>query len=123
MIWMIQRIFITIKLFVMAEFKVGRYAICIDAGPAVTKGYTASLIKGKVYPVKDIAVSPCCGIVILDVGIIGNTEKHNCSKCRGAYVKPKIGVWWVGSWRFLPLDDFKEVTFEKINESMPVSAQ
>jgi hypothetical protein len=105
----------------MAEFKVGGKVICV-------KDHSQGWVKkGQVYECKDMRPSQCeCNDLELDVGLTkpgGYLKGYaQCIDCHTVFIdQTKAG--WFSSSLFLPLDDFKEVTFEKIKEHVPVGVQ
>lgn len=106
----------------MAEFKVGGYVVCIETCSGVsTLGEKFGYTKDSIYQVKEIKTCSCGDISLWlgDVMVQGYT--NNCFCCCGKLLgHDRV---YAKSRRFLPLDDFKEVTFTKINEEVPVSAQ
>lgn len=110
-----------IKIIDMAEFKVGRKVICVDAS-MTHSDIPNPLRKNKIYEVFGISNSACCGVLLLDIGLINQHASLNfCWHCKALLRAQR--TWWLRASRFIPLDDFKEVTFTKINEEVPVSAQ
>lgn len=95
----------------MAEFKVGGKVICVKDHPTNDPSIPA-IFKGQIRTVRSLFTSPYNGSLLLRfeefVGPINpytNNERGYEAFC------------------FLPLDDFKEISFTKINEEVPVSAQ
>lgn len=106
----------------MAEFKVGGLVVCVKSVQLISdSGETFTYTKNIIYIVRDLKVCGC-GTVALHLGDIRKdvNPTSTCKECNYKLVTQKV---WVAASNFLPLDDFKEVTFTKINEEVPVSAQ
>ncbi len=106
----------------MAEFKVGGKAICLSTISAVSNfGKKYEYKKDSVYMIQEIKEC-ACGHIALWLGdtLSGPDAICSCHKCNGVL---GLGKVYADSKYFLPLDDFKEVTFEKIKEQVPVGAQ
>lgn len=92
----------------MAEFKVGGKVICV-------KTYTAKIFetlsvkKNTILTVRKIHLNTPPYYLYFDEIIAPKDERGIEYAYDGAF--------------FLPLDDFKEISFTKINEEVPVSAQ
>lgn len=101
----------------MAEFKVGGTVICVkDHSRGVVK-------KNTIHTVHGLRDAPCkCGLMEINIGITSTNISHHCAKC-GQTKQAVNGYYWLSERLFLPLDDFKEVTFTELKTEMPVSAQ
>ena len=105
----------------MAEFKVGGKVVCVDDKPKrSTKPLPVS--KNRIYSIIGISYSPCCNDMLLDLGFTSEVKKVNCNSCQSVYAR-KDNIYWMLSFRFLPLDDFQQVTYTKILETVPIGAQ
>lgn len=106
----------------MSEFKVGGKVICVkDHSEGVVK-------KGEIFTLLNIQPSNCkCNNWELDIGIRVEKRQYfykvGCSDCCTIFDDDRTNIAWLSSSIFLPLDDFKEVSFQKLLEQMPVGAQ
>lgn len=106
----------------MKEFKVGGKVICVDDRNKFPDSTAVPVKRNSLYTVNAIRSSDCCGIVLLDVGFKSDTGRYKCGTCGNTHPH-ESGKWWLRASRFLPLDDFREVTFTELKKEMPVSAQ
>lgn len=107
----------------MAEFKVGGKAICIESREFIsTMGLTFRYYKDRCYSVSDLLLCKC-GSLSLWLGDVNNLGSQQFSECGICWQLIETKKVFVHSKFFVPLDDFKEVTFEKIKEQVQVSAQ
>lgn len=107
----------------MAEFKVGGKCICVESVSAKSSlGQVIEYKKGLTYTVKEITICNCNTLHLWlgDVLSKGAIKTCVCWRCKKKLAEEKA---FVIARHFIPLDDFKEVTFTKINEEVPVSAQ
>lgn len=101
----------------MAEFKVGGKVICV-------KSHSRGVVKkNTIHTVHDLRDAPCgCGNKEINIDIASANTSQRCSIC-GRITHSVYGYYWLSARLFRPLDDFKEVTFEKIKKEVPVCAQ
>lgn len=106
----------------MAEFKVGGKAICINPNhlPNQIGTLQPKLVKNTIYEIHGIKETPCCGRLQLNIGHKMPIAHISCGACDNLYHNSD-GIWWFLASRFVPIDDFKEVTFKEIKE--PICAQ
>lgn len=101
----------------MSRFEVGMKII------ALADHHQGAFKKGDIFIVRSISRSTCsCGRERLDVGVILTTTVLVCAIC-GSNVTCG-NIWWFLSSRFAPLEggEFKQVTYTKIIEELPVGA-
>ncbi len=106
----------------MAEFKVGGKVICVKQCTLISntkESYTYNI--NQTYTISEVKICSC-GSVSLWLGDVrvGTGKTFTQCPCKKKTETFKV---FAHSLYFLPLDDFKEVTFEKIKEQVPVSAQ
>ncbi len=93
-------------------FEVGKKVVCIQTHSM------GKVIKDKLYPVKEIRISPCqCKSVELDVGINHESKGsfYYCPTC--SCVISEGDTWWFNSVLFRPLDySFANEAIEKAFE-------
>lgn len=77
-------------------FKVGDRVICIDSSGRVPKG----LRRGKEYCIRDLTTSPCCNVLLLDIGMDENCF-IKCSSCGHIY---DANIIWFRSSRFRKIE-------------------
>ncbi len=95
----------------MAEFKIGGKIICVKDHPVVTSG-VPPVFKGQMFTVRSMFNNLYYGNLLLRFTEIVGPINH----CTGR----EMGY---EAFCFLPLDDFKEVTFKEITKEVPVGAQ
>jgi len=95
----------------MAEFKVGGRVICVKDHPD-KKFKKYDVKKGATYTLRDMERDPLFGNMILRFEEIHLPKHDNLP-----------GEYGYDADHFLPLDDFKEVTFKEITKEVPVGAQ
>lgn len=108
----------------MAEYKVGGRVICIERRILQSSaGQIIEYKKNSVYEVKAIAGCSCSfpSLWLGDMLSKGDIRISECAFCNAQLARD--GRIFVISTSFLPLDDFKEVTFTEIKKEVPVSAQ
>lgn len=85
--------------------KVGDRVVCIKPHS------NGVLVVGKIYVVGGIYFTPCCGDMLLDVGI-GGSGLQFCGDCKQIY---DLGApWWISSKLFAPLEEKSDTMFEDI---------
>lgn len=101
----------------MAEFKVGGKVICVE-------DHSAGVVrKNEVFETLAISPPKCkCGRLQIHVGITATSRNKVCISCHAKWIDDCV-EWWFDSALFLPLDDFKEVTFTQIKQEVPVGMQ
>ena len=94
--------------------KIGDKVVCI-------KGHTEGHVKeGSTYTIKNIMLNPCCGTMVVDVGIKRDTTHCACTKCNFDY--PNKGITWLYASRFVPIQhEFKAIEFTKVLEEEVVT--
>lgn len=96
-------------------FSVGDKVICVDSHG------TNGLVEGKKYTVKGIHKTSCCGVIEINVGVVGNPSAiHRCSKCRGESNAP---VGYKLQTRFIKPDTdaaLSDQITEALNEDLKV---
>lgn len=73
-----------------------------------------------IYTVEELKLCEC-GHFSIWLGDMKNTENIGVIECAGCGQKTYTQKLFIGAKCFIPLDDFKEVTFKEIEE--PISAQ
>lgn len=101
----------------MTEFKVGGKVVAIeDHRQGIFK-------KGEIFELLGIQKSSCkCDFLSLDIGISKTKKTQSCYACGGIW-KNKTNAWWVSSLLFVPIEDFRQITYTKILETIPIGVQ
>jgi hypothetical protein len=70
------------------SFKVGDEVICI-------RDHTEKIVRnGDVFRVKGLESNPCCGSIIVDVGVRSNRPYTKCYTCQCSYKKDDGNYWF-----------------------------
>lgn len=80
-------------------FRVGDEVVCVDAMTHI--GGRTLLERGKVYTVLGGWVTPCCGVLVVDVGSLG-AGGHTCGCGAESFIDPREPRGHY-PWRFVKL--------------------
>jgi hypothetical protein len=103
----------------MAEFKIGGRVLCVnDSKLPLSGSHCTSIKRGKVYMVNGLYQNKCCDLLVVDIGIKGSSSMKTCV-CGNRYTAD-IDIWWLGAFRFIPLEDEEigEKTIEQVLEEV-----
>lgn len=90
--------------------KIGQRVVCV-------KPHSAGVLEvGRIYTVKDIRYTVCCGSMCFDVGL---TAPKNAVRCVDHNIRFSEGpVWWVKARLFAPLEEKGETNIEEFINSL-----
>lgn len=103
------------------NFYVGQKVVCVPSiGPySRVASIKPPLIVGRIYMVRGIRLSPCCGEVEIDVGLHSPCSRTFC-EC-GAYYDSS--EWWLDHVRFRPLDELHDQLERIEKEGCPLEPE
>ncbi len=99
-------------------FQEGKKVVCINDRPEYDGELLFGLKKDEIYQLDEIRITPCCGMVLLYVGMKCNTECVDVCSCgkENIIIRPGQKVFYVYT-RFRPVDyDFADQVLEAVFE-------
>lgn len=112
----------------MANFKVGGKVVCLESGTIYVSNTCESFEykKGETYTVTDLREC-ACGVITLCFGQVkkNNGRPHQIECACGIKRTDGADLVYINSKYFLPVEEqeYKQVTYTKILDEIPVCAQ
>ena len=90
-------------------------AVLVDASIVFKWTTPIPLRVGDVRVIHRVRTNPCCGIMVLDVGLVGNVFRTTC-RCGNTY--DNGGIWWLSAYRFRPLLGDEQEALDTIEQEV-----
>ena len=84
------------------NFHIGQDVVCIKND---TKN---KVLKDNIYTVKALKLTPCCSLLVVDVGVLTDSELITCSQCGGLY--KSHNERYLNNKLFAPLDELTDIS-------------
>ena len=88
------------------EFYIGQRVVCVESHPL------GEFKEGQEFIVKSIKRNTCCGILLLNIGVVTDYEFSRCTTCG----RIDLNEDYYNSKRFRPLQELSNTTYNEVME-------